>query len=75
MRVVRQTNAIHVAMRLVVFVDEFTLRAPLHCVLLDTVVNKGPAELVWASEYFPLEGEYTDPQDKYNGNYRISCFV
>lgn len=29
-------------MRLVVFVDEFTLRAPLHGVLLDSVVSRGP---------------------------------
>jgi len=75
MRVVRQTSAIHIAMRLVVFVDEFTLRAPLHGVLLDSVINRGPRNWCGGRECFPLEGEYTDPQDKYNGKYWRPCFV
>jgi hypothetical protein len=62
-------------MRLVVFVDEFTLRAPLHGFLQEKTVFLGPAELEWAREVFPLEGEYTDPQDKYNGNYWRPCFA
>jgi hypothetical protein len=35
----------------------------------------GPAELKWASECFPLEGEYTEPQAKFNGNYLRPRFV
>ena len=61
-------------MRLVVFVDEFTLRAPLHGYLQENVVI-GARGMEWASECFPLEGEYTEPQSKYNGNYRRPRFV
>jgi len=41
MRVVVQTGPVHVAMRLVVFVDEFTLRAPLHGYLRQKWVVNG----------------------------------
>ena len=56
-------------MRLVVFVDEFTLRAPLHGVLLEYGRLVGARGISVGRECFPLEAEYTDPQDKYNGNY------
>src|SRR6185503_9357078 len=75
MRVVVQTGPVHVAMRLVVFVDEFTLRAPLHGYLQEKMVVNGARGMKWASECFPLEGEYTEPQAKFNGNYLRPRFV
>ena len=46
-------------MRLVVFVDEFTLRAPLHGFLQEKLSLNGARGSGVAREVFPLEGEYT----------------